>query len=263
MTKTTQHPHHDELTNLVRSWYVLADEGLNRQSERREFGYYCQNASVNYFDVHVIEAIQQDDIPRFLADVQQFYQSTDVGIFVHGKALDAQMGPLLIEAGCTQDVAKLYLTYVGDAPPDLPPAVGITLEKVNEHNLIDYERTKLKAFADSEDEPTPERLERGLRLRQTEMNDVGRFMVGRVDGEAAAIIGWYTDEDQMIFHLATRVPFRNRGLARRLLNRVIRSAYQENCRSISIFTDPADTPVQLYHKIGFTDEIYWMGKYNL
>ena len=39
--------------------------------------------------------------------------------------------------------------------------------------------------------------------------------------------------------------------------------YARGCRSILINTDVNDTPIQLYRRLGFTDEIYWAQGYIL
>jgi ribosomal protein S18 acetylase RimI-like enzyme len=88
-------------------------------------------------------------------------------------------------------------------------------------------------------------------------------MLGRLEGEPAGIIGWYEGEDRHIFLLATRVPFRKRGIGRYLLCAALRDAYARGARSVIISADPDDTPVQLYRRLGFTDEVYWRDRYEL
>ena len=88
------------------------------------------------------------------------------------------------------------------------------------------------------------------------------LLLGRVEGEAAAISGWYEGTDRLIFHLATRMPFRNRGIARHLLSHVIQEPYTSDHRSVTIFTDPEETPVSFYRRMGFPEEVYyWQARY--
>jgi ribosomal protein S18 acetylase RimI-like enzyme len=54
---------------------------------------------------------------------------------------------------------------------------------------------------------------------------------------------------------------RNQGLARILLCGAISDAYQRGCRSVMINTDPDDTPINWYRRLGFDDEIYWVRSY--
>jgi GNAT superfamily N-acetyltransferase len=57
------------------------------------------------------------------------------------------------------------------------------------------------------------------------------------------------------------VPFRNQGIARHLLSYMIANTYEEVRESITIFTDPTDSPVQFYRRMGFTEEVYWQARY--
>ena len=139
---------------------------------------------------------------------------------------------------------------------------GLTIEEVTHENVLDYQIAKLKGFANSEEQPDPADVESGLRLRRKELADNGRFLIARLESEPASIIGWYEGEDRVIFHLATRIPFRNRGLAKHLLCHVVSETYRMGYRSVMLFTDPLDTPINLYHRLGFTDEIYWRGRYD-
>ena len=75
--------------------------------------------------------------------------------------------------------------------------------------------------------------------------------------------GWYEGADRYIFNLATRAPFRNQGIVRQLLSYVMADTYALSKRSLLIATDPTDTPVQFYRRMGFVDEIYWMGTWIL
>jgi GNAT superfamily N-acetyltransferase len=123
--------------------------------------------------------------------------------------------------------------------------------------------TKLQGFASSDEPPSSDAVMAGVALRRAELAGEGRFMLARLAGEPAAIIGWYEGEDRYIFLLATRVPFRNRGIARYLLCQALREAYRHGARSVIINADPADTPIQLYRRLGFTDEVYWYDCYEL
>jgi ribosomal protein S18 acetylase RimI-like enzyme len=51
------------------------------------------------------------------------------------------------------------------------------------------------------------------------------------------------------------------GVARHLLCRVIADSYDHGCRSVVINTDPDDTPIKWYRRLGFTDEVYWRRNY--
>jgi ribosomal protein S18 acetylase RimI-like enzyme len=127
--------------------------------------------------------------------------------------------------------------------------------------LIDYVLVKLKGFANSEDAPSVEHVAEELAVRERELASLGRFSIARVGNEPAAILGYYDGSDRLIFNLATRTPFRMRGIARQLLCQVIEDSYDQGCRSVIINTDPNDTPIQWYRRLGFTDEVYWRRSY--
>lgn len=71
----------------------------------------------------------------------------------------------------------------------------------------------MKGFADSEAEPDEEEFRQRVALRRAEMSGEGRFLLARVSGESASVLGFYEGDDRFIFSLATRLTFR--GLASR------------------------------------------------
>jgi GNAT superfamily N-acetyltransferase len=124
-------------------------------------------------------------------------------------------------------------------------------------------RTERKGFADSEAEPDPEVLGQRLTLRKAEMAGQGRFLLARVAGEpASVVVAFYEGEDRYVHHLATRVPFRRRGLASRLLEDVLAGALERGCRSTIISAAEKGRPADLYRSLAFTDEIYWRREYK-
>ena len=42
---------------------------------------------------------------------------------------------------------------------------------------------------------------------------------------------------------------------------MIANTYEEGRESITIFTDPTESPVQFYRRMGFTEEVYWQARY--
>jgi ribosomal protein S18 acetylase RimI-like enzyme len=92
------------------------------------------------------------------------------------------------------------------------------------------------------------------------MGGQGRFLLARVAGEPASVVGFYEGEDRFVHHLATRVPFRRRGIASRLLKEVLAGA--SGCRSTIISAAEKGRPVGLYRSLGFTDEVYWRREYK-
>ena len=257
----TAHPAHDNLVRTVRSWYICDYPALGKVVARRRFGYFSRIQQTDYCDIHILKPFDPAEVPAFIADVRAFYGRRRVLIFTHGQAVDTRLSHALKLAGCARGAANLYLAHVNTGQPPQAGSGPGRIEPVTPGNLRDYSVTKLKGFAGSEEEPDPAAVEADMAVRRAELDAGGAFLIARLGDEAAAIIGWYEGTDRYIFNLATRAPFRNRGIARQLLSRVLADTYALNKRSLLINTDPADTPVQFYRRIGFVDEIYWMRKW--
>jgi GNAT superfamily N-acetyltransferase len=254
------HPRHDAIAATVRAWYTTSAPSMGYHVERRRFGFYMRHP-VGFGEVTVAEA-GPEDVPALLADVRATYGDTSVGIYIDDRRVDADLGPVLAAAGCTRAAAETHLAHVG-AAPEVRPVPGVLLEPMTEATVAEWSATKLKGFAGSEQPPGPEHLAAEVAVRRAEVAGEGRFFFARAGREPASIIGLYDGEDRHIFLLATRVPFRNRGIARWLLSHAIAAAHTDGCRSVLINCDPADTPIRLYRRLGFTDEVYWRQRYEL
>ena len=53
-----------------------------------------------------------------------------------------------------------------------------------------------------------------------------------------------------------------KGIAKILLDFVLADSHAKGCRSVILNTDPADTPINWYRRIGFTEEVYWHRRYS-
>jgi ribosomal protein S18 acetylase RimI-like enzyme len=144
----------------------------------------------------------------------------------------------------------------------LPVGVLAWEGAVKEDTIEEAVRTERKGFADSEAGPDADELRHRLTLFRAEMGGQGSFLLARVAGEPASVVGFYEGEDRFIHHLATRVPFRRRGIASRLLSEVLAGARERGCRSTIISAAENGRPVGLYRSLGFTDEIYWRREYK-
>jgi hypothetical protein len=256
-----RHPEHDRLREEVRSWYRTSTPELGYHVVQRRFGAYRRHAEDPHSGLIIVDAMSPDEVPEFLADASSYFDSRVVNIWIEERNLDATLGPALIAAGVSADKENTHLAHVGPRPErfQLP---GITVERVTADRLMDYVLLKLKGFANSEDAPSVEDVEKELAVRQSELASMGRFLIARVNDEPAAILGYYDGSDRLIFNLATRMPFRMRGIARHLLCEVVADSYDQGSRSVVINTDPDGTPVQWYRRLGFTDEVYWRRGYR-
>jgi GNAT superfamily N-acetyltransferase len=254
-----RHPQHDAVAVTVRSWYITSAPAMSYHVERRRFGYFMRHPA-GFGEVTVADA-GPVDVPALLADMRAYYGDMGAGIYVDDRRMDARLGPALVAAGCRRGTAQVHLAHVG-AIPEVRPVPGILLEPMTAATIAEWSTVKLRGFASSEDAPDPARLAHEVALRRAEIAGEGRFFFARAGREATAVIGLYEGDDRFVFLLATRVPFRHRGIARWLLSHVIAEAYAEGHRSVLINCDPADTPIRLYRRLGFVDEVYWQQRYE-
>jgi GNAT superfamily N-acetyltransferase len=203
--------------------------------------------------------VSAGDIPALLADALNYFGNAEITLHTDDRHLDSQVGATLLAAGCLREQATVYLAHLGK----LPAAPEIDVVTCDEALLEEHAAAKLKGFADSEDEPARSNVMNEVALRTAELPGTGRFALTRIDGEAVATIGWYTGNDTFIFDLATRVPYRRRGIAAALIRHVLESEYRGGARSVVINADEGGQPAQLYKRLGFTDEVYWRQQYRL
>ena len=256
-----RHPEHERLSEEVRSWYRTSTPELGYHVVQRRFGSYRRHTEDPDSALIIVDALSHDEVREFLADASSYFGQRAVNIWIEDRKPDATLGPALIAAGVASDKSNIHLAHVG-LRPDRFQLSGVTVERVTVDTLMDYVLVKLKGFANSEDAPPVGDVEKELSVRQSELASMGRFLIARVNDEPAAILGYYDGNDRLIFNLATRTPFRMRGIARHLLCQVVADSYDQGCRSVVINTDPDDTPVQWYRRLGFTDELYWRRSYR-
>jgi GNAT superfamily N-acetyltransferase len=62
--------------------------------------------------------------------------------------------------------------------------------------------------------------------------------------------------------VATRIPFRHRGIAKQLVSYVLADAYKQGIRAVIINADQTGMPIEIYRRLGFTDEVFWRQGYK-
>ena len=209
MGESTQrrHPEHDRLVEEVRSWYRTTMPELGYRFERRRFGLYRRNVEDPDSALVIVKSVVTAEIPEFLADISRYFGNRAVSIWLDDKDLDTTLGSALVSAGASRDEASTYLAHVG-RPPEPVQLSGVTVTQATAETLRDYVLVKLKGFANSDDEPPVEHVDKELAVRTSELASIGRFLIARVGDEPVAILGYYDGNDRLIFNLATRVPFR-------------------------------------------------------
>lgn len=256
---TERHTAHDEVARSIRAAYSNSYPSMGYHVERRPFGFYQRHDAG--FGAVTVAGARPTDGPALLADARRYYGDMPFGIYIDDPALERTLGPALEAVGCQPGAVQVQLAHVGPAP-EIRSVLGVVLEEMTDATVVEWCETKLQGFANSEAEPDPERVRLEAALRRAEMAGEGRFQLARAGSEAAAILGLYAAEDVTVFLLATRLPFRNRGVARWLLSHTIAEAYSRERRAVTISCDPDDTPIRLYRRLGFTDEVHWRRRYE-
>ncbi|MCH7810903.1 MAG: GNAT family N-acetyltransferase [Chloroflexi bacterium] len=258
-----RHPHHDAVAASIRAAYAQPHPEMGWAVEERAFGLYRRNVKAGTYPSVLLRNVSPADVSALLDDVRQYFAGSPqpVRIVIEDREADAALGPALEAAGLQLDERTTFVAHVG-AAPEAAGVPGVSVEPVADGGLAEYEDTRVRGFANADD-PPPEDLGSRVDLRRAEMAGEAHYWLARVDGEPAAVLSWYDGEDRLIFSLATRVPFRNRGLARHLLCRLLGESERQGTRSVVISGDEAGTPIDLYRRLGFTDEVYWNATYEL
>ena len=260
MSELLKHPGHERICEEMRSRYRTSAPELGFQVVRRRFGFYRRHIDHPESGLIIVDALTPDEVPEFVADARNYFDNRALYIWLEDQDLEAELASVLVTAGVSMGKATTYLAHVGPRPKRVHLA-DVTVEPVTAETLMDYVQVKLKGFANTEGEPSVEHVDQELAVRGQELSSIGRFVIARLGAEPAAILGYYDGNDRLIFNLATRTPFRMRGIARQLLRQVIADSYDQGCRSVIINTDPTDTPIQWYQRLGFTDEVRWGRNY--
>jgi ribosomal protein S18 acetylase RimI-like enzyme len=253
------HPEHDLLCAEVRSWYQTSSPAF--QVTRARYGFYRRNPKVEGSAHVIVGDATPLDLATLLAEAREYFGGCEFDLWIDDRSKDAVLGPALTTAGWVRSESTVYLAHVVEAP-DEPKNTSVTIEPITAATLRDFVVVKLQGFANSDGRPTEEQLAQEMVLKEQDFRGPGRFLTARVKGEIAAILGFYEgNADRLIFNLATRVPFRMKGIAKLLLDFVLADSRKKGCRSVIINTNPDDTPIEWYRRIGFTDEVYWHRKY--
>jgi ribosomal protein S18 acetylase RimI-like enzyme len=242
-------------------WYTRSVPEMGFYVEERCFGFYQREKDTGRVRA-TVRYLPAEDVPRFIEDLREYSCEQEITFHVDDRELDERIGPFLVESGCTPDVAEVFVAHTGGMPILAYESENLSVEGVNEDTIEEAVRTERKGFADSEAESDAEELRRRLTLCTAEMGGQGRFLLGRIAGEPASVVGFYEGEDRFVHHLATRVPFRRRGIASRLLWEVLAGSRERGCRSTIISAAENGCPVGLYRSLGFTDEVYWRREYK-
>lgn len=268
---STSHPDHDVVAAEVRSWYTDwrgrapgpagSDPAMNIRVERAWYGYLRATDAVAGGRL-LLTVDDPDEAKDAIQSAASFFGSDRFDIWIDDRTRAAALEPVLVAHGRHAEDNNVVLALTGllrsvDGPTDL-----VVEEVVDDGGLTDWARVKLLGFADAENEPTPAALDNELAARRAE-SPIARYDLALLDDKPIAALAHYTaSQDQMVFNLATRVPFRNRGVAQAMLQLWTERALAEGARSLLINCDEHGRPAGLYRRMGFTDEVYWHRRYQ-
>ncbi len=253
------HPDHDVLAAEVASWYTTSTPEIG--SEINQFWYgYQSNLSPTTARV-TLRVDDPGQVPEALRAARIASGMRLVNIRVDDRDRAVRLDDALRESGCERGDATTHLALVGAMAGNAGPA-DLVIENVDATGLEAWATVKLQAFDDTESAPAPDRLAREVATRRSELAIVD-CQIGTLGGESVAVLAYYRGIDQMVFNLATRVPYRHKGVAQAMLAHWINAGRANGCRSFMINATDVGRPAQLYRRLGFTDEIYWYQTYVL
>jgi GNAT superfamily N-acetyltransferase len=264
------HSQHDLVAAEVRSWYTdwadhaaVVDEtstSVGVASVRKPFGFLRTGpGSVRRL---MLTTDVPADVAGALASATQFFETTEFEVWCDDRARAFAIELALLSLGFVPAESTSVLALVGGLRAADGPAALEVEEVSDEQALRSWARVKLQGFAGSEDEPSSDVLAAEMSARRAEW-PISRYDLALLDDEAVAALAHYTaSSDQMVFLLATRVPFRHRGIAQSMLRRWVDRATSAGARSVLINCAEGGQPAALYRRMGFTDEVYWHRRYD-
>jgi hypothetical protein len=259
MMREMVHAHHAAVAAEIRGWFTTSAPEIGYQVEEHWFGHL---ADVGAGAARLVLGV--DDPARIAAAVtaaQAARPAVPLVIWVDDRARADRLDAALVGRGCVCGDATTHLALVGPLTAATGPAT-LEVEAVPAESLEEWASVKLRGFADSEEPPAPARVVEEVAVRRSELS-IADCRLARLDGEGVAVIAYYHGGDQLVFNLATRIPWRHRGIAQALLARWVAGGRSDGCRSLVINATDGGAPAQLYRRMGFVDEVYWYRRYEL
>lgn len=243
----------------VRGWYTRPGPLLGHDTKDDWYGFL-----VNLSELEARLVLRVDEPSRValaIAEAQAGCGDRRLSIWVDDRSRARVIGPSLMTLGWRQEDSVAHLALVGEIRA-LPGPEGLQVAVVGDVDLAQWARVKLQCFSDSEDNPTLGALAVEMAHHRRELN-LARHHLALLDGEPVAVLAHYAGQDQFVFNLGTRLPFRRRGIAQAMLARWVSTARAEGCRAMLINASEAGRPAALYRRLGFTDDVYWYQRYAL
>jgi len=265
------HTHHDLVAREVRSWYTEwpgrapgpagSDAGVEVRVRETSFGFLRDGRAAGGRRV-VLMLDDPSGVADALASCEEFFGTPSFDVWVDDRQRAATLDPVLVSHGFHPEDNTIVLALTGPLDASEGPAELDVIEVIDDEHLRTWASVKVVAFSNSEDEPPSDAIAKEMEARRAEW-PIARYDLANLRREPVAILAHYmASEDQMVFNLATRVPYRHLGIAQALLRGWAERATDAGARSLLINCDEHGQPAALYRRIGFTDEVYWHRRYQ-
>jgi hypothetical protein len=253
------HPEHDAVALEVRGWFTTSAPEIGYEVSEHWYGY---QSDISPAQARLILRVDEPaQALAALADASVASGMRALTVWVDDRERAARLDVALRRGGCQRREATTHLALVGPVTGRAGPE-HLVIESIDDAGLEEWATVKLRSFGDTESAPVPDRLAQEVTARRGELA-LAECQLGLLDGEGVAVLAYYRGRDQLVFNLATLVPYRHRGIAQAMLTRWVEAGTASDCRSLIINAIEGGRPAGLYRRMGFVDEIYWYQRYEL
>jgi len=253
------HPERDAVAHEVVGWFTRSVPEIGYEVGKHWYGYRC-DLSPTHARV-VLRVDEPDHVAAALAEARAASGPRSLTIWVDERKRAARLDAALRDSGCQPGDATTHLALVGELAGRTGPE-HLVIERIDDARVEEWATVKLRAFADTESPPAPDRLAYEVANRRAE-RAIAECHLGLLGGESVAVLAYYGGSDQMVFNLGTRRPYRHQGIAQAMLAHWVDAGTASGCRSLLINATDGGRPAELYRRMGFVDEIYWYQSYQL
>jgi hypothetical protein len=135
-------------------WNTRSVPQMGFYVQERRFGFYQHQKDTGRVRA-TVRHLPAEDVRSFFEDLREYSGEEEITFHVDDRGLDERIGPVLVESGCTSDVAEVYLAHTGGMPHLAHEPENLSVEVVNEGTIEEAMRTERKGFSGSEVEPDP------------------------------------------------------------------------------------------------------------
>lgn len=249
---------HDAVSDEIRSWFIRPTPEIGIEVDALWCGYLNNHRATNPRLILTVD--DPSLVTRALDEVRARCACGPFDVHVDDRDRAAILDDMLRSSGLERGNAVTYLALVGDMLGRAGPT-DLEISEVAGTALETWAAVKIKSFADDESPPAAERIANEVRIRHSEAT-AACYVLASLGEEDVAVLAFYRGgQDEVVFNLGTRLPWRHRGIAQTLLRYWVELPRSER-RSLIINADDGARPSQLYRRLGFRDEVYWYQTYR-